>query len=85
MSYQQIIPIRVGLVAVSAATVAALFSGFHAPASSMDTPANGDCEGAIYCITGGTNPWVPNGTNPLVPWGTNGSPGPFGEQQNLPF
>lgn len=31
----------------------------------------GDCSGAMYCVPGGSNPWLPYGTNPMVPWGAN--------------
>ncbi|ALI28586.1 hypothetical protein XA26_47860 [Mycolicibacterium fortuitum] len=88
MAFEQITLIRVCTAAASAAVAASLFTGFHVPAPATDSLPNGDCEGAIYCVTGGTSPWVPNGTNPFAPWGTNASQfpgGPDGGQPNLPF
>lgn len=89
MSYQQIATLQICTTVAAVAAGTALFIGLRAPAAEMSSLPNGQCEDAIYCVPGGTNPWVPNGTNPLVPWGTNGSPfpgsSPYGNQPNVPF
>lgn len=85
MAYQQIHRIRVFVATASAAAGAAVLTGLHMPAAPADGPPNGDCAGAIYCVTGGADPWVPFGPDPMAPWGTNASPGPYGVQPNLPF
>ncbi|MFL0159447.1 hypothetical protein [Mycobacteroides chelonae] len=83
------------IVAVWAVTGAAVFAvaAIGGPVSSdisidaMPTAQPDDCSEAMYCVVGGTNPWLPYGTNPMVPWGSNpqipGGPGHYSSGWDL--
>jgi hypothetical protein len=67
--------VSAGVGAAMLATCAAVAVSSPAPdrsavASPLATDLS-DCGGAMYCVVGGSNPWLPYGTNPMVPWGAN--------------
>jgi len=79
----------VGLVAMASTATVGVDVGESAGATFVSAPGDTeDCGQAIYCVVGGTNPWVPYGPNPLVPWGVNSQssgPGLAGTGYGLAF
>ncbi|CPR74859.1 Uncharacterised protein [Mycobacteroides abscessus] len=81
----QICGIAGWIITGTAAAVVYMGSELPGGSTSRDSTAfsaePGSCSDAMYCVEGGTNPWLPYGTNPMVPWGSNpqipGGPGHY--------
>ncbi|SHU63346.1 Uncharacterised protein [Mycobacteroides abscessus subsp. abscessus] len=75
---------RIAITGAAAAVVlvgSELLGGDTPMDSTAFSAEPGSCSDAMYCVEGGTNPWLPYGTNPMVPWGSNpqipGGPGHY--------